>query len=108
VWQPLDLASLALLCVVGVLGTVGQYFVIRAYRLVEATQIEPIDYIKLLIATAIGFVGFGEWPDVWVFVGAGIIIASTLYITRREARLARQGASTAPITGAAAVPSKAT
>jgi drug/metabolite transporter (DMT)-like permease len=107
VWRPLDAVSLAALCVIGVVGTTGQYFVIRAYRLVEATQIEPIDYIKLLIATAIGFVGFGEWPDVWVFVGAGIIIAATLYITRREARLARQGASTAPITGATAVPGKA-
>ncbi len=106
VWQPLDLLSIALLCAVGVIGTIGQYFIIRAYRLVEATQIEPIDYIKLLIATAIGFVGFGEWPDVWVFVGAGIIIASTLYITRREARLAREGATTAPIAGAAAVPTR--
>jgi uncharacterized membrane protein len=91
VWQPLDAVSLAALCVIGVVGTTGQYFVIRAYRLVEATQIEPIDYIKLLIATAIGFVGFGEWPDVWVFVGAGIIIAATLYITRREARLRAPG-----------------
>lgn len=96
VWRPLDPGTLALLCVVGVMGTLGQYFVIRAYRLVEATQVEPIDYIKLLIATAIGFIGFGEWPDVWVFVGAGIIIGATLYITRREARLARADAAAVP------------
>jgi drug/metabolite transporter (DMT)-like permease len=107
VWQPLGLASLALLCLVGVLGTLGQYFVIRTYRLIEATQAEPVDYIKLLIATAIGFVGFGEWPDVWVFVGAFIIITATLYITRREARLARQGAAPPTLAGAEAAARKA-
>ena len=53
------------------------------------------------MAAAIGFVFFDEWPDTWVFVGAGIIITATLYITRREARLARQGATTAPIASAA-------
>ena len=74
---------------------------------ISFTIVVVVLLLVFVIATAIGFVGFGEWPDVWVFVGAGIIIAATLYITRREARLARQGASTAPITGATAVPGKA-
>lgn len=89
VWQPMDAPVFTMLVLVGALGSLGQFCVIRAYRLVEATSIEPIDYVKLVFATLIGFAFFGEWPDLWVFAGAAIIIGSTLYITRREARLAR-------------------
>lgn len=92
VWQPMDPLIFVLLVLIGAVGSLGQYCVIRAYRLVEATSVEPIDYVKLVFATAIGFVFFAEWPDIWVFAGAAIIIASTLYITRREARLAREAA----------------
>ena len=28
---------------------------------------------------------FGEWPDIWIWVGGSVIFASTVYITRREA-----------------------
>ncbi len=91
-WQPMEPLVFVLLLLVGAIGSVGQYCLIRAYRLVEATSIEPIDYVKLVFATAIGFALFGEWPDIWVFAGAAIIIASTLYITRREARIAREAA----------------
>ena len=34
-----------------------------------------------------GIVLFAEYPDVWTIIGAGIIVSSTIYIARREARL---------------------
>jgi drug/metabolite transporter (DMT)-like permease len=73
----------------GALGSFGQYLSIRAYRVAEATAVEPVDYARLLVATGFGFALFGELPDRWTLLGAAIIIASTLYITRREARLGR-------------------
>jgi drug/metabolite transporter (DMT)-like permease len=33
---------------------------------------------------ALGYILFGDWPDPWTFVGAGIVIASGLYLLYRE------------------------
>lgn len=77
----------AIVVAIGAFGSFGQYCSIRAYRLIEATQADPIDYSRLIFATVISVVLFADWPDIWSFVGAAIIIASTLYITRREASL---------------------
>jgi drug/metabolite transporter (DMT)-like permease len=89
VWRPLDAPQWIAVIMMGMLGSFGQYCILRAYRLVEATQIEPIDYVRLVFATAIGFFFFAELPDRFTFVGAAIIVASTLYIARREAKLRR-------------------
>jgi len=71
----------------GVLGALGQYTIVRAYRLAEATAVEPIDYARMVMAAAFGLFVFGETLDVYTVAGAAIIIASTLYIARREAAL---------------------
>ncbi|HEX6979777.1 MAG TPA: DMT family transporter [Alphaproteobacteria bacterium] len=98
VWRtptPLELGGLML---IGGLGSLGQYFTIRSYRLAEATAVDPVDYARLVFATFYGFVLFGNLPDRWTIAGALVIVASTLYITRREAKLRR------PVTAGTAMP----
>lgn len=90
VWRTPTPAEFAMLLVIGALGSLGQYFSIRSYRIAEATAVEPIDYSRLVFATALGFAIFAELPDAWTLVGAFVIVASTLYIARREARLRRK------------------
>lgn len=89
VWRQPGWDEFAIMALMGALGSLGQYLTIRGYRIAEATAVDPVDYVRLLIATGFGFVLFGELPDIWTVVGALIIISSTLYITRREARLGR-------------------
>lgn len=88
-WQWPTPLEWALLIVVGVLGAMAQSFWIRSFRAGEASVVAPFDYLRLPIAAGIGFVGFSELPTIWTFVGAAVIVASTLYIARREARLGR-------------------
>ena len=71
------------------------WFIINAIRAGEASAIAPVQYLRLVYAVALGWWVFAEWPDAWTFVGAAIIVASTLYITRREAQLARRGRAAA-------------
>jgi drug/metabolite transporter (DMT)-like permease len=70
----------------GLSGITGQYMLIRAYRAGEATVVAPFDYSRLLLSTLFGYLIFSEVPDIWTGAGAAIIIASTFYIARREAR----------------------
>jgi drug/metabolite transporter (DMT)-like permease len=57
----------------------------------DASAIMPFDFIKFIWAALIGYLAFGELPDAWVWIGGIIIFSSTVYLTLREAHLARAG-----------------
>jgi drug/metabolite transporter (DMT)-like permease len=71
----------------GILGGLGHILVIKAYQYGRASVVGPFDYSQLIGATVVGFLWFAEIPDLWTWIGAGIIVASGVYITRREARV---------------------
>jgi drug/metabolite transporter (DMT)-like permease len=83
--NPLQWAKLV---AAGLLGGLGHYAIIRAYERAEVSLVAPFAYTELIWATALGFLFFGDLPDAWTFVGAGIIAISGIYIVHRE-RLAR-------------------
>jgi drug/metabolite transporter (DMT)-like permease len=91
----------ALLLGTAICGPVAMMFWINALRLADASLIAPISYARLLFATIFGVALFAELPDIWVGVGAALIIGSTLYITRREARRARAAQATPAAASAA-------
>lgn len=89
VWQTPTWEMLGLAALMGGLGSLGQYAVIRAFRVGEATAVVPFDYSQIPFAWAWGFLLFAEQPSMWTWVGAAIIVASNIYIVHREARLRR-------------------
>ena len=89
---PLDLA---LLCSMGVISTANQFCYVKGMSLGDAGAMAPIDYTRLVFSAAIGFLIFSEVPTLWTLAGAGIVVASTLFITWREQRLARSAKLTA-------------
>lgn len=76
----------AIMASLGVFGGVGHYFVIRAFRLGPAALIAPLGYLELVGTTTLGFLVFNNFPDAWTWVGAGLIVASGVYIALRERR----------------------
>lgn len=87
VWQPPSSGDWLLAVLIGITGAASQACVVRGYRIGEATAMAPFDYSRLLFATGFGFLFFLEIPDLTTFAGAAIIVASTVYIARREAQL---------------------
>jgi drug/metabolite transporter (DMT)-like permease len=75
-----------LFCSLGLLGGFGHYLVIRAFQLGAAAVIAPLGYVELIGTTILGFLVFDNFPDLWTWIGAGLIIASGLYIALREQR----------------------
>jgi drug/metabolite transporter (DMT)-like permease len=84
-WPPWP--DLALLAAMGVGGLVAQTCYIKGMAIGDAVAMAPIDYTRLLFALAAGFVLFQDVPNLVAMAGAAIVIASTLFITFREARL---------------------
>ena len=88
VWRTPTGAEWGLLVLMGLLGLAGQAAMTRAFALGEASAVVSFDYLRLIFAGLIGIVLFAEVPDIWSVTGAAIIIAGTLYIIRREIKLA--------------------
>jgi drug/metabolite transporter (DMT)-like permease len=82
--------TLALLLLMSVLGSAGQWLVILAHRHGPASTLAPIFYIQLLWTTLGGYLAFSAIPDHWTFLGASIIIGSGLYTAHRERARARE------------------
>ncbi len=87
VWQTPHGMQWLYLLAVGVFSSAGQYLLIRAFSIGEATVMNPIDYVQIILAAMFGFLLFHEVPSIWTGVGAVIIVASTLYILFRESRV---------------------
>ncbi|MDP6341890.1 MAG: DMT family transporter [Alphaproteobacteria bacterium] len=88
-WQWPTWELLGLFVVMGACGTLGHLAMAEAFKHAETTAILPFDFVRLIWASAIGYVVFAEVPEVWTWVGGSVIFASTTYIAFREARLRR-------------------
>ncbi|MGL4727927.1 MAG: DMT family transporter, partial [Bosea sp. (in: a-proteobacteria)] len=78
-WQ-----SWALMGVMGGFATLGHWLFIRAHRLAPAAVLAPFIYSQIFWMVLLGWWLFGQWPDRWTFIGAGIVIACGLYLLARE------------------------
>ena len=87
VWQNPTLEQLGWAALLGAAGSTGHTCMSRALATADATLVAPLDYLRLPIVALIAFVAFGEVPGVWVWLGGGVIAASSIYIAQREARV---------------------
>jgi len=83
-WVPPTPLQWVYLAAIGALGIAGMAALTKGFSTGDTSFVTPFDYSRLIYATAIGFLLFGETPDVWTIVGAAIIVASGYYIARRE------------------------
>ena len=71
-------------CLMGVLGGLGHYLLALAHRYAPATVIAPFLYQQVFYMALFGYLVFGDVPGAAVWTGAGIVIASGLYLFYRE------------------------
>jgi drug/metabolite transporter (DMT)-like permease len=62
----------------------GQFLTLLAYRYAPASLLVPFSYMQLIWSTTFGYLIFGNLPDFWTWLGAGIVIASGIYTAHRE------------------------
>ena len=89
-WPALDM--LPPLLGMGVCAVVGHVALVRGYAATDASLAQTFEFSRLPFTVAIAYVAFGETIDIWTWIGALIIFASAIYITRREAQLRRSKA----------------
>lgn len=92
VWTMPNGEQMLWFAITAVVANVGQIAMTNAYRSADATAVFPYDFARLPFTALIAFFAFAQTPDGWTWLGAIVIFMSTVYITRREARLAREAA----------------
>lgn len=83
-----------LLALVGVIGGLAHFLLIRALDLAPAAVLQPFTYAQLLGAVVVGYLLFGAFPDPWTVLGGLIVVGSGLYIIYREQARRRQARGT--------------
>ena len=86
VYQPMPIEHIGLVALLAVLGSLGGIIIIAAYKTGEAVIVAPMQYSQIIWASFYGFIFFNESIDQNTAIGAGIIMASGLYIVLREGR----------------------
>ena len=87
VWIPVRAEDYWLFAAVAIFGTAGMTMMTQAFRFAPAVVVAPLDYTAIVWATLLGWLFWSEIPDTLTFAGAGIIIASGVFIIWREHRL---------------------
>ena len=75
----------------GVLSAGAQLALARAYTLADAAFLQPFDHLKLPLNVALGLAVFGFAPTGSMWIGAGIIIAASLYLLQKESAQLQTG-----------------
>ena len=75
-------ADVVLLIVMGVATHVGQLWVTWGFRTERAGRASAVGYLQIVFAAFWGWMFFAEVPDAWTWIGAGIIVGSTLKMVR--------------------------
>lgn len=96
VWTWPSWSTFAWLLLLGLVATLGQVCLVRAMQAADASAVMPFDFSRLIFASALGWLAFGEHPGAWTWIGAAIICVATVYIARREATLARPTRAAVP------------
>lgn len=72
---------------IGAMAMLGHQAITLAHRYAPASVLAPFNYSLIVFLTASSWLVFNQPPDVWIFVGAPIVIGSGLYIWLRERQL---------------------
>ena len=98
-WAPVSVETLPLLVLFGAAGICAQFCLTRSLSLAQASLVSPILFLRLPLVSVIAYYAFGQQTEIWTWIGAGVIIAATVWMARFEVRKEREQAR--PATGPA-------
>ncbi|HMJ86997.1 MAG TPA: DMT family transporter, partial [Vicinamibacterales bacterium] len=83
-WRPIQPQHWIAIAIIGVSGCVGQWAITEAFRLGEASFLAPFEYSALVWGLAIDWTLWQTLPGARALAGAAVIVASGIYLIRRE------------------------
>jgi drug/metabolite transporter (DMT)-like permease len=83
-WRPIQSVHWPVIAGIALSGSLGQFAITEAFRLGEASFIAPFEYTALAWGVGLDWFVWHTVPAPVTMLGAFVIIASGLYLVRRE------------------------
>lgn len=83
-WVHMDSHYVWILVALCFTSVVGHFLMIKALSLVPLTVVQPFNYLQLVWSVIIGYIVFGDMPDILTLVGAALVVGSGLFVFFRE------------------------
>jgi len=89
VWTWPEAHVWAWLLMLGIVATLAHLAINRAFGAADASFIAPFGFVQIPFVAGVGFIAYAEVPDLWTWAGSAVIVASGIYIARREAKISK-------------------
>ncbi|WPY00875.1 EamA family transporter [Candidatus Trichorickettsia mobilis] len=89
-WQTPTILEVSLLFILGMSANLILFFLLKAFKLIDATAVAPYRYFELIFSALAAFLIFKELPEQSTIYGALIVIPSTLFIVYSEKKIITQ------------------
>ena len=83
-WVTPTLEQLILLLILGSVATFAYFCITSAYKAGDITIVSPFTFMRTIFAAVVGYYIFSEIVEVWVWIGAAIIVAAATFLARSE------------------------
>jgi len=83
-WVTPPPGDLLMMAGIGAIAAFGHFLLIRAFDHAPASLLAPYSYSEIVMATAVGWFIFDDFPDGWTWAGIAVIVTSGIYISWRE------------------------
>ena len=85
-WQSTNMISYLLFLGIGIFFSLGFYFQINALSNARASIIQPFHYTLIFWAIILGYIFYGDIPDIFTIIGAIIITSSGIFVINQSSK----------------------
>lgn len=86
-WRQPNVSEFLLMGLQGGLGAAGHLAIIKGFQYATASFLSPFLYSQLIVASVLSVIYLGDPLTIEIFIGAGLIVISGIYIWYREVYL---------------------
>ena len=86
-WQSPSIETIFYLFLAGFSGTIFHLTLYQAYKLADVSLVQPYSFLVLVFASIMGYFVFGEIPDLYTWIGTGVIFIGVVIISIREMQI---------------------
>ena len=86
-WQSPTIETIFYLFLAGFSGTIFHLTLYQAYKLADVSLVQPYSFLVLVFASIMGYFVFGEIPDIYTWIGTGVIFIGVIIISIREMQI---------------------
>jgi len=86
-WQSPSIETIFYLFLAGFSGTIFHLTLYQAYKLADVSLVQPYSFLVLVFASIMGYFVFGEIPDIYTWIGTGVIFIGVVIISIREMQI---------------------